>query len=173
MFSKLIENFTFYINKQEETALLIKCQVSTGSLVIPSYAQFQDKNYKVISIEKDAFSGNFDSITFSPDSEVKIFKDGAFSRSIIKKLEIPPKLETLGVYIYNSYCKSINSIEDIELSPQNQHFQYFYEKVLVGKDSYGKDAIFYIRPDVKEVHIPPCIQVLKKIIKVTQSEKWK
>lgn len=159
------KNFTFYINKQEEIALLIKCQVSTGSLVIPSYAQFQDKNCKVISIEKDAFSGNFDSITFSPDSKVKIFKDGAFGRSIIKKLEIPPKLETLGVYIYNSSGKTTNSIEDIELSPQNQHFQYFYEKVLVGKDSYGEDAIFYIRPDVKEVHIPPCMQVLKNIYK--------
>lgn len=155
------ENFRFYINKQKETALLFKCKVSTGSLVIPSYVQFQDENYKVISIEKDSFSGNFDSITFSPDSEVKIFKDGAFGRSIIKKLEIPPKLETLGVYTYDSNHKRINSIEDIELSPQNQHFQYFNEKVLVGKDSYGEDNIFYIRPDMKEVHIPPCIQVLK------------
>ena len=133
------------LNANEHVASVIKSPKSTGNIFIPRFIQHEGNDYKIISIDEEAFSQNkIESITFPQDSEVLSFKKDAFLQASIKKLQIPSSLKIIegGCFFL------VTDLVDIEVSPENKLFSYVDNKYLVRKsdvnsDNYDNSCRFY------------------------------
>lgn len=150
------------LNEKNHVASVIKSPKAVGSVFIPRLIQHNGNDYKIISIDNEAFSSNkIESITFPQDSEVESFKKDAFQQTSIKKLQIPPKLKTIepGCFFL------VTDLVEIEVSPTNKNFQYFDNKYLLGKSNSKNDIfdlLIYGRFDIEEAEIPSFVKVLKR-----------
>ena len=120
------------INQKNDTCSIIKSSKDTRNVFIPRFAEYEEKKYKIILFDSGAFSGcNIDSLSFAEDSEFEMFEGYCFYGAHIKKLRIPPSVK----YMKNGWCNSLHELNEIEISPDNQHFIFYNNEFLLGKSS--------------------------------------
>ena len=84
------------IDKQNQTASVIKSEQVTGKVFIPRYVEDDGNKYYITSLGEKSFEdANFDSLVFPKDSELELFEDYSFHHSCFSKLQIPPKLKQI------------------------------------------------------------------------------
>ena len=95
----------YIINTNENTSSIVGNNDADGDIIIPSSIIYELKEYKIISISKDAFKQSYiKSMQFSPDSELQIIDEHAFDSSFIENFTIPPHLTKIGSYAFHD-CK--------------------------------------------------------------------
>ena len=153
-------NLRIKINPKNNTASITKSPKASGQVSIPHFAEYENKNFKIISIEANAFTNcNIDSLTFAKDSEVETFDENCFLSAKIKKLEIPAKVKNLHGKMFDK------SLTEITISPNNEHFTIYKKDFLlskVNKSSEKFDVLIFALFDIEEAVIPPQIKVIKK-----------
>lgn len=90
-----------------------------------------------------------------------MFEGYCFYGAHIKKLRIPPSVK----YMKNGWCNSLHELNEIEISPDNQHFIFYNNEFLLGKssDNIEKfDVLHYAQFDIKEAVIPAQVSVIKQ-----------
>lgn len=151
----------YHIDETDQTASVTISFNAKGTVFIPHYVKFNNKNFKVISIDDRAFEyTHLESLEFSPDSEVKSFGSALDSASI-RKLQIPSSLEEIDLMCFFN----TKDLVDIEVSPDNKHFSYIEDKYLLGKSDPNLnffDTLIFARTDLEEAIIPPNIKYLKE-----------
>ncbi|KAK8841617.1 hypothetical protein M9Y10_027242 [Tritrichomonas musculus] len=155
-------NLRVKINQNDKTASVVKSPKASGNVLIPHFAEHENKNYKIISIEGYAFINcNIDCLTFAKDSEVETFKSYCFSAAHIKRLEIPSSVKNLE----DGWCHCLYDLREIEVSPKNSHFIFYNKDFLLGKSSESSDkfdVLLFARSDIEEAVIPPQVTRIKK-----------
>lgn len=126
------------------TAEIIESPEVKGDLFIPTFVNFNSKQFKVTRICNDAFKNTeIESISFSYDSEVKVIDNHAFENSTIKKLFIPRSLTKLN----KNWIFQTNELSEIEVDENNLYFLnesgfLFYSKQGIKEKEKSFEIIF-------------------------------
>lgn len=97
----------------EKEAILIKVEDKLNQRkFIPTSIQYENKEYQITKIYKDSFSscGPLETVDFPENSELRLFGEGSFSRSIIMKISIPPKVAMIGKESF-FHCQRLQKVE--------------------------------------------------------------
>lgn len=127
-----------------KTAEVIKIPDEADTLIIPRYAKYKNKKYKITSICLGKNSCHIKFLTFPKDSEIETFGKSCFYGSTINKLTIPPKLNKL----VEGWCAFLHDLYNIEVSPKKPNFIYYNNTYLLGKSYSYKDnfdALYFTR----------------------------
>lgn len=125
-----------------------------GDIVIPKFVDYESKKYLIISIGQDSFRSNqlINSLSFAAETRVRNIDAGIFSESSVSRFLIPASLETLN----EMWCCFSNKLIQIEVSPDNQHFIYKYDKFLFNRSN---DILIFSRRDISgNIIIPLCVK---------------
>lgn len=154
-------NLKVSIDVQNDEAHLIKLLKPTKNVIIPRYAKYNKKNYKIFFLEGYAFSNQqIESIEFPKNSNVLTIEGHCFSGTHLKKLQIPSSL----ISLKKNWCSDLYDLTDIEVSKKNEYLAYFGSKFLIGKESFKEKLyknLYYSRFDIIEAEIPPFIKIVK------------
>ncbi|KAK8837408.1 hypothetical protein M9Y10_036842 [Tritrichomonas musculus] len=154
-------NLRVQINQKDGTSSITKSPKATGNIIVPCFATYNNKQFKIISVEGFAFcSCNIESLIFPEDSKVETLKNSCFYAAHVKKIKFPPSLKKLDEY----WASSLYDLVEIEISPKNPFFIYYDNKYLLGKsaESSGKfDVLYYARFDIDEALMPPQVTIIK------------
>lgn len=129
-----------------------------GSIIIPKTFFENNKEYIVSDIQCSALT-RVTSIGFAPDSQISTFKRGIFAGSSIERLSIPKSIDTLEA----GWCRDVRFLTKITISPENKHFKYIDNKIIVGKSNPSTDnfdTIFFARRDITSITIPSFIEYI-------------
>ena len=155
-------NLRVEINQKDKTASVVKSPKASGNVLIPHFAEHENKNYKIISIKGYAFSNcDIDCLTFAKDSEVETFERCCFCDAHIERLEIPSSVKNLA----DGWFSCLYDLREIEVSPKNSHFILYNKDFLLGKSSESSDkfdVLLFARPDIEEAVIPPQVTRIKR-----------
>ncbi|KAK8839270.1 hypothetical protein M9Y10_032202 [Tritrichomonas musculus] len=154
-------NLRVKINQKDGTSSIIKSPKATGDINVPCFAIYNNKQFKIISVEGWSFYNcHIDSLIFPEDSKVETLKDYCFKYAHIKKIKFPPSLKKLE----KGWANNLNDLTEIEISPNNPFFIYYDNKYLLGKsvESSDKfDILYYAHFDIDEALIPPQVTIIK------------
>lgn len=150
---------SYRLNRTNRTASIIAVKENSDKAEIKRVLVHNSKYYLITSIKYNAFSNTtmMKSITFSNDSALTTIGDRAFESSSIESLEIPANLQKLG----ENWCKKTNYLNNITISPKNQNYIYFDDKMLIGKLDNTKpdyDNLIFVRRDCTDIRIPSFIK---------------
>ena len=78
-------------------------------------------------------------LEFEKDSKLQIIDQFAFSNTNIKSIRIPSNVTIIGNYSFFG-CKNLSQIEfesnsNVEISPDNENFKIYENKIIFGKSS--------------------------------------
>ena len=154
-------NLLANINLQTDEGHIIKLLKPTSRVIIPKYAKYNRKKYKINFIEPYAFQNQqIESIEFPKNSDVISFEGNCFNGTHLRKLQIPSSL----VGLKDNWCSNLYDLTEIEVPKKNIYFLYLDQKFLIGKNTF-KDKIYtnlhYARFDIIDAEIPPFIQIMK------------
>ena len=96
---------------------------------------------------------------FQEDSEIESFEDYSFHEAKIRKLFIPPKL----IYLKKAWCRKLENLTEIKISPSNRNFQYHNNQYLLGKPQEKPDEfsiLYYAKNDLEEALVPSQVQIV-------------
>lgn len=118
---------------------------------------------QVKHIENYAFGDCYilKNIEFPDDSELKIIDKNALKGSKIDSISIPSKL----VELKDGFFKNMAKVAKINISPDNQYFKFFNDKLMLRKSSLDKenyDELIFSHRDIQKVTIPKFIEHIKK-----------
>ena len=154
-------NLRVQINQKDGTSSIIESPKATGNIIVPCFATYNNKQFKIISVEGYAFCRcNIESLIFPEDSKVESLKNSCFYTAHVKKIKFPPSLKKLD----EDWADSLYDLVEIEISPKNPFFIYYDNKYLLGKsaESSGKfDVLYYARFDIDEALMPPQVTIIK------------
>lgn len=124
-------------------AQIIHSPKAKGHIIVPKFVEYESKKYLIIGIGQESFRDNFSikSLSFPEDSRVRNIDIGAFTRSSISQFFIPASLETLN----EMWCSFSSNLFQIEVSPDNKHFNYQNEKFLFNQSN---DTILFSRRNI-------------------------
>lgn len=89
-------------------------------------------------------------VTFSKNSRLIKISGYAFSESSIQYLEIPSKVSILE----RNWCFNTLHLKFVIVSPENEYFVNVNEKIIVGKQSYNNDILYFVSRDIIGMNIP-------------------
>lgn len=96
-------------------------------------------------------------LEFSEDSELISIEYSPFNGSAIEKLFIPSKVENLN----KNWCVSTNYLTDISVSPNNKHFIFYNNQMLLYRKDESQnnyDHLIFISHNSKDIVIPSFIK---------------
>ena len=151
------------LGKANFTAKVVKSPTARGNVVIPRSICYGSNEYIITTIDSDSFSDNSRvlSIGFAEDSELTTICANAFSNSSIETLSFPPNLKELE----EGWCKGIEKLKKVTISPHNQHFTVVDNSFIAGKSDTLNTLIFSVR-NIESAIIPEKIECIrpKKIL---------
>lgn len=116
-----LNSIAYGLNKEERIAKVLGEESADGKIFIPRSITYQEAEYNVISIEKNAFRGDEDlqSIQFAPDSLVATIGKNAFNHTSIESINFPSSIIELEcgwakVFINYERLQLIQIIENIK-----------------------------------------------------------
>lgn len=154
----------YQLNKNDFTAELIYSPEATGKIFFPRSIEHESQEYILTRIGKNAFKNNYNiiSVDFEQDSELQTICSNAFTKSSIKSITIPSKVEI----IEDGWCKNMTFLHHIYLSPKNKNFKYLDENknIIVGKSNPTNeifDAIYVATCKNANITIPSTITEIR------------
>ncbi|KAK8895265.1 hypothetical protein M9Y10_023707 [Tritrichomonas musculus] len=96
-------------------------------------------------------------VDFPTDSELQIIEKDAFNQSSIENITIPSKVSELK----DGWCKGADYLKKVTVSSDNEYFNNFDEKIIVGKSDINNDkfdGIVFANRNIQTVSIPPYIK---------------
>ena len=154
----IIENIIYELNEAKKTAKIIGNEIDDVNVYIPDSISYDNEKYIITRISSGSFKGanTIKSIQFPFKSNIQIIEKDAFVDSSIENLVIPSKLSVLE----EGWCRGTQKLTCISVVPDNCHFMYLDNKMIIGKkseESESYDSICFVRRDLKEVIIPSFI----------------
>ncbi|KAK8834969.1 hypothetical protein M9Y10_018671 [Tritrichomonas musculus] len=136
--SETIENeskdFTFKIDRKNQTASLFKVNCDIEEVIVPRTVKYESTDYLITSIS--GTSENVSIIKFVKDSKVKTIYRFAFPYdSNIEEIYFPDSLKELK----EGWCYNANKLKKIKISQSNDRFIMKEDKYLLGKSDQNKD----------------------------------
>lgn len=151
------------INKRTFDCKVIRSPKAVGTVFIPRFAEIDNREYSITSINEFSFCGNkIDFLDFPDDSEISTFESNSLSNAFIKKLKIPPNLKNLE----KDWCANLQGLEEVEISPGNQNFLYLNNSYLLTKsneESDKFDVLIYARSDIEDAIVPSQVKTINRI----------
>ncbi|KAK8838436.1 hypothetical protein M9Y10_033062 [Tritrichomonas musculus] len=156
---KVIQNKLWYsLNEEEKTAKLIDSARSNGDIFIPRSIIYNSQEYIITTITGNSFGNSeIKTIQFPTDSGLKRIEKGAFKYQELESIILPSSLCELE----DGWCVYTRKLTKIKLMPNNQHFMYLDDKILLGKTDQKSDIfddLLFVRRDIEEVTIPSFIK---------------
>lgn len=129
-------------------------QSSIESIVIPS---------QVRQIKQNAFNNcrSLVTVDFAENSELRSIENGAFSSTLIEKFTITSNVDSLKEGCF----KNISKLATIEISPDNKHYAYIDDSLLLYKENEDSDVyetLIFASPLIKSVSIPSCVREIER-----------
>ena len=147
------------LNANDHTASVIGLDDKEKIIFVPRFVEYENEKYLITKIKPNAFKWKkINYLKFDENSEIDSFNE-IFDSTRIQKLEFPPKLKYLG----GDFAFSVYGLEEIEISPKNENFIYYENKLLLGKSTISSvsfDELCYISEDIEEVIVPPQVKVI-------------
>lgn len=142
----------FEINENDFTAKVVKSPAAANSVFIPRAIYYESKEYIVIEIDESAFQSNqnISSVFFEDKSEVKKIAKNVFSASNIVHFSIPANLK----FIEEGWCRSTNSLIDIDISSQNQYFQLINGSLVIMSTDDNEKVLIFASRNTNDCEIP-------------------
>ena len=114
------------------------------------------------ALKKDHLNAIPQSIKFPEDSVLRSIEKSSFSGSSIISLFIPSSVEELK----EGWCKKTNHLNNITISPNNQHFKYLdnNHQIIVKKsdtNTNNYDVIVFASRNIEYVTIPNSIKCIE------------
>ena len=149
-------------NPNQKNCGIVHSPKAKGKILVPQFVEINNVKYVITYISSGSFAGTeIELLEFSEDSKIECFPNFCFYNSYIKKIKIPPSIKNL----QNSCFEKLQGLEEIEISPNNPHFQYNNHQFLLGKSKKNIDefdTLLYARSDIEDAIIPPQIKIIKQ-----------
>lgn len=144
-------NLAFSLNEDNKTATIAYSEKAKGDIFVPKSIFIDANEYLIIGIENYAFFNNIsiNSISFADDSELESIGEDVFFNCSIKKLSIPACLK----HLKEGWCNKVSQLTEIEISPENELFTFYDDKILISKTETDVILLFASR-NVETVLIP-------------------
>ncbi|KAK8897379.1 hypothetical protein M9Y10_015325 [Tritrichomonas musculus] len=149
----------YLINEEDKTAGIAMYLVSCGEIVIPSFIEYQNCEYKVTFIAKNAFANSYKvkSIEFPANSQVQSIEENAFYESSIERIAIPASV----IELKEGWCNGTENLTEIEINENNPRYSLYEDNFIIGKSSIENenyDELVFAQRSVKNVTIPSFIK---------------
>ena len=144
-------NLAFSLNEDNKTATIAYSEKAKGDIFVPKSIFIDANEYLISGIENYAFFNNIsiNSISFADDSELESIGEDVFFNCSIKKLSIPASLK----HLKEGWCNKVSQLTEIEISPENELFTFYDDKILISKTETDVILLFASR-NVETVLIP-------------------
>ena len=100
---------------------------------------------------------SIESITFSEDSQLQSIGNQAFFMLPIRSITLPSKFERFD----KKWCSQTFCLNEIIVSPHNRNFQWYDNKILIGKSDQKSDVfdeLIFARRNIDALNVPPFIK---------------
>lgn len=150
---KCLEDFSFMKNSQIEIIGEYAFRESAiRYITIP-------KHVKVINKNTFYYCDNLTVVDFEEGSEITTICKSAFKNSELSSLDIPENL----IDLQQGWCKGLEKLESIIVSPKNKRFILFQEEFLIGKSDINKDdydSLYFACHKNTVINIPSFIKYI-------------
>lgn len=151
----------FVLNEVDKTAEIKGNDKAGTDVFIPRAIQYDAKEYIVTKILKNCFldSKIIKSIQIPPDSELKTIENCSFSFSTVEKITIPSSVQEL----MDGWCANTSQLSKITIMPNNHHYTFFDEKMIIGKtdlQSDDYDILVFVCRNIDDIIIPSFIKII-------------
>ena len=152
----------FSLNEEDKTASIIGCKYPEKEICIPRSINHESQEFVIKSIKEGAFrNSRFESLCFSPDSELQVIEKSAFASSSLKNLFIPSTVNELK----EGWCRRTFNLVNVTVDERNPYFKNSEEnsKLILGKSdtkSDNFDVIVFASRGIEDITIPSNIKII-------------
>lgn len=151
--------YEYELDPISRTAKIISIRSNVESIVIQRSIDFQSHSYLITEIwSKSLLDTTIKSVSFVDNSAVTTIEKHTFHFSSISSLSLPTSLENLE----EDWCKEVNEISDIKISPHNKKFT-FSDKMNLGKSDTSKDSydvLIFVCCDATDINVSSSIKCI-------------
>lgn len=132
-----IDRIIYSLNQKESTATIIRNELASGHILIPSSIIHKSQEYIVTIIGSYSFNNanQIESINFASDSKLQKIEKHAFICSSIKSITIPSSVVELG----EEWCSCTPNLSKVTVMPNNPYFKSYNDTLILGKSNPEND----------------------------------